>query len=1440
MSNNTKYGVSSLNNNTGSDNTAVGAYSSYNNLDGDRNTAVGSNSSFYNTTGTDNTALGAGSLCNNTTGSLNTAVGSSALEGALNDIQSVGDHNVAIGAQALYSNSGNLNTAIGTFAALGVTNGSHNTFLGANTTTDGLNTYNYSTAIGYNAIVDASSQIMMGGIGPNGYPNVIIPGLAQYTTYNPSSYTDLTLVPKEYVDFAAQGLTPKAPVMAATTGNIITQFTTPSYDSFSGNWSGIPANPNFILDGIIITDASSVLIKNQPDPTGDTSGPNYTGAISNGIFVYSSSAGTLTRRPDMALGSDALGALTFVEDGVIQGKTSWIIAPPDNTGVPIVVGINLLLFIKFASFNYKLGRGLDLSQVGSTTYLSVDLSLNFVNYLDSTTNAQPGGVTPGSGILNIGNNTTQTIIGPTGATRNPVQFTSGITGPTGSLTYLKTTQDALINTLTVGRGGGSINTNNTAVGVNALSSNTTTSGSNEAFGSGALSNNTTGNDNTAIGCGSLTSNQTGINNVAVGRLALNLNISNFNTAIGKSALQNNQTGTCNVAIGNDSAQSDVSGNFNTFLGCSTSSVGIIQNSTAIGYNSIINASNQMMLGGNNGSGIYPQVVAPGGITGATGSFTYLSGTTVTHQNLTVTGLLSAPGGITGATGSFTYLSGTTVSHQNLTVTGLLSAPGGITGATGSFTYLSATQGLVGNSTGLSGGTTNSIPYQISANNTSFITPPTTTGQILTYSGTTIGWTGLTGLTGASKWNSSGNNIYNNNIGNVGIGFGNQNPTFTLDVSGNARITGGITGPTGSFTYLSASQGITGPTGSFSNVYASGNIGIQNSNPGNTLDVSGNLNVDGFMNGVINNPGFNFLPLDTSNNFAQSWSLVTTFSGIVFVSVSLSASGQYQTAVAGTSIYISNNYGVTWSLVTTSFTPIASYSSVAVSDSGQYQTAVAGTSIYISNNYGLNWSFSYIDNAQTFTSVAVSGSGQYQSASTTFIGPTPTAPIYVSSNYGVSWTQSNPGNHAYNSVAISSSGQYQTALDNYGSGPTYYSTNYGVTWSTSIVTGAASSGQVAMSASGQYQTQTIGDNSSGSSLILYSTDYGKIFAQAPDSIGNNSSSISISASGQYQIATDNGNIHYSKNYGINWQQSNTPTGGFTSVSMSASGQYITAVTNTGKIYKSVIPVTSLTVSGLLTAPGGITGATGSFSYLTTSKDADIYGNLQILNTDAAQDSLQVYRCDDITVDPSATYLYYNKQGTLGTTYQNPSTGFIWSIDNSGNINTPGYISTGGVYYFNTINAQTVVNGATVGIIPATPPNPNINAFSSPNITTGLVTVGGVSTTAVIIPAGAYGVYSVSMDINTNYVSGTTGGSSIVGFTIYQTNSSGTKYSEVISETYISSISAIDANTTPVSGLFQYTSTNNGNYFSFVISNNTGLTITLDGPTAYSNIQITKIA
>jgi parallel beta-helix repeat protein len=179
MSNNTNYGTGTLNNNTANNNSAFGSYSLYNNTTANNNVGVGSDTLFYNTTGNNNTAIGSGSMCNNVSGSLNVAIGSSALEGVTGS--NGGSNNVAIGPQALYENTGNFNTAVGSYSAIN-NDGSFNTFLGANTAFDiSSNNYAYSTALGYGAKITGSNQMVLGGTGPSGYPEVIVPGYAIFS-----------------------------------------------------------------------------------------------------------------------------------------------------------------------------------------------------------------------------------------------------------------------------------------------------------------------------------------------------------------------------------------------------------------------------------------------------------------------------------------------------------------------------------------------------------------------------------------------------------------------------------------------------------------------------------------------------------------------------------------------------------------------------------------------------------------------------------------------------------------------------------------------------------------------------------------------------------------------------------------------------------------------------------------------------------------------------------------------------------------------------------------------------------------------------------------------------------------------------------------------------------------------------------------------------------
>ena len=139
-------------------------------------------------------------------------------------------------------------------------------------------------------------------------------------------------------------------------------------------------------------------------------------------------------------------------------------------------------------------------------------------------------------------------------------------------------------------------TSNTAIGVEALISNTTGS-DNSATGANALFSNTTGNNNTASGYNSLSNNTTGYINTAIGATALASNTTGIaNTAAGAEALFSNTTGCCNTATGANALFSNTAGAYNTASGFNS----LTQNTTG-SYNSATgaNALNFNTTGSNN-------------------------------------------------------------------------------------------------------------------------------------------------------------------------------------------------------------------------------------------------------------------------------------------------------------------------------------------------------------------------------------------------------------------------------------------------------------------------------------------------------------------------------------------------------------------------------------------------------------------------------------------------------------------------------------------------------------------------------------------------------------------------------------------------------------------------------------------------------------------------
>jgi hypothetical protein len=232
-------------------------------------------------------------------------------------------------------------------------------------------------------------------------------GFATYTNDNSTEYTSTTLVSKQYVDTFVSGISVKAAVTAATVS-------TDDYSSWSYNNGIITVPSGLTLDGVTISSNQYVLIKDFT-----------TNEVANGIYTYDENV-TLTRRSDMAQGADITTSYVFVEQGSTQASTAWTSYSDIS---PLVIGTTAFTFNKFTTFSFQLGNGLFKAPYSGIEYISVDNSLNFINYLDSVV-----GPTASTGILNIGSVTNTLNIGNGGSSN--VNFTSGITGPTGSFNYL--------------------------------------------------------------------------------------------------------------------------------------------------------------------------------------------------------------------------------------------------------------------------------------------------------------------------------------------------------------------------------------------------------------------------------------------------------------------------------------------------------------------------------------------------------------------------------------------------------------------------------------------------------------------------------------------------------------------------------------------------------------------------------------------------------------------------------------------------------------------------------------------------------------------------------------------------------------------------------------------------------------------------------------------
>jgi photosystem II stability/assembly factor-like uncharacterized protein len=291
-------------------------------------------------------------------------------------------------------------------------------------------------------------------------------------------------------------------------------------------------------------------------------------------------------------------------------------------------------------------------------------------------------------------------------------------------------------------------------------------------------------------------------------------------------------------------------------------------------------------------------------------------------------------------------------------------------------------------------------------------------------------------------------------------------------------------------------------------------------------------------------------------------------------VSVSSTGEFQSAIEEFGdIYTSNDYGHTWVIQYNIGEAITNC--ISISLTGQYQTATNGKDIYISNDYGTTWNQVFDSgNCQIFVVVRVMG--RYQSIISSGDG------IYRSTDYGQTWVQhTDVDSDIYNSIqtfptagiSISHDGKYQIVVCE----AIYLSSDYGETWNTTTVVNDVNReyddhNWVAcdISSDGKYAaaTEVTGE-------IYTSQDYGVTWLKNDDVNVRDRQwqDISISSNGKFQTAIEkNGFVFISNDYGITWSISPDVILRFLnwqSISVSSNGLYQTAVVYGGDIYTSEI-------------------------------------------------------------------------------------------------------------------------------------------------------------------------------------------------------------------------------------------------------------------------------
>ena len=202
--------------------------------------------------------------------------------------------------------------------------------------------------------------------------NLILSPNGSGTVTVPSGYKDragfgaTSLVSKEYVDAIKQALDVKESVTVATTANL-----SATYNNVGGTLTNSGSNAALQLDGITVSSADRVLVKDQST------------AAENGIYVVTtvgdgSTAWVLTRADDANASAEMTGGVfTFVEQGTIGAENGYVFT---HNGAP-TLGTTALTVSQFSGAG-QIVAGDALSKSGNRIDLNDD---NITLEVDSDT-----------------------------------------------------------------------------------------------------------------------------------------------------------------------------------------------------------------------------------------------------------------------------------------------------------------------------------------------------------------------------------------------------------------------------------------------------------------------------------------------------------------------------------------------------------------------------------------------------------------------------------------------------------------------------------------------------------------------------------------------------------------------------------------------------------------------------------------------------------------------------------------------------------------------------------------------------------------------------------------------------------------------------------------------------------------------------------------------